>query len=187
MYIYIFFFNNLNTFSSPPIPSRSVSRPYQQTHVSLFLNIINGKFPPPTLTRMQNSMSWDFPILKRNSNANGGEIRWVRRYVALLTDLGGIGSENEAVGSTLDPCFLRSCVAGECDVDVAGCEYYPSVWYVSSAVSLMGGFARERREKNKEQKMKNEEWRGKWRGWEGIYCTAGALCKPPSKWGGMDR
>lgn len=76
---------------------------------------------------MQNGMSWDFPILKRNSNANGGEIRWVRRYVALLTDFGGIGSENEAVGSTLDPCFLRSCVAGECDVDVAGCEYYPSV------------------------------------------------------------
>lgn len=71
---------------------------------------------------MQNGMSWDFPILKRNSNADGGESRWVSRYVALLTDLGGISSENEAVGSTLDPCFLRSGVAGECDVDVAGSE-----------------------------------------------------------------
>lgn len=101
---------------------------------------------------MQNGMFWDFPILKRNSDANGGEIRWVRRYVALLTDFGGIGSENEAVGSTLDPCFLRSCVAGECDVDVAGCEYYPSVCYVSPAVSLMTGFGRgeEKREKTKE-------------------------------------
>lgn len=101
---------------------------------------------------MQNGMFWDFPILKRNSDANGGEIRWVRRYVAPLTDFGGIGSENEAVGSTLDPCFLRSCVAGECDVDVAGCEYYPSVCYVSPAVSLMAGFGRgeEKREKTKE-------------------------------------
>lgn len=24
-------------------------------------------------------------------------------------------------------------------------------------------------------------------GWESIYCTAGALCKPPSKCGGMDK
>lgn len=133
---------------------------------------------------MQNGMSWDFPILKRNSNANGGEIRWVRRYVALVTDFGGIGSENEAVGSTLDPCFLRSCVAGECDVDVAGCEYYPSVCCVSPAVSLMGDFARG---EEKEQSMKNKEWRGKCKGRGCIYCTAGALCKPPSKCGGMDR
>lgn len=80
---------------------------------------------------MQNGMVWDFPILERNSNANGGEIRWVLRYVALLTDLGGIDSENEAVGSALDPCFLRSCVAWECDVDVARCECYPSVCFVS--------------------------------------------------------
>lgn len=84
---------------------------------------------------MQNGMCWDFPILERNSNANGGSTRWVRRYVALLTDLGGIGSENEAIGSALDPCFLRGCVAGECDVDVAGRECYPSVCYVSPAVS----------------------------------------------------
>lgn len=85
-------------------------------------------------------MFWDFPILERNSKANGGETRWVRRYVALLTDLGGIGSENEAVGSALDPCFLRRSVARECDVDVAGCECYPSVsffWCVPQLVSLM--------------------------------------------------
>lgn len=37
--------------------------------------------------------------------------------------------------------------------------------------------------------MKNEEGRMKREaeGQKGIYCTAGALCKPPSKCGGMDR
>lgn len=50
--------------------------------------------------------------------------------MALLTDLGGISSENEAVRSTLDPCFLRGrLVAGECDVDVAASECYPPVCF----------------------------------------------------------
>lgn len=58
------------------------------------------------------------------------------------------------------------------------------LFVVSPAVSLMGDFARG---EEKEQSMKNKEWRGKCKGRGGIYCTAGALCKPPSKCGGMDR
>lgn len=87
---------------------------------------------------MQNRMCWDFPILERNGNTNGSDIGRISRDVALLTDLGGISSENEAIRSALDPCFLRACrrVAGECDVDVAGCECYPSGLF-SPAVSLV--------------------------------------------------
>lgn len=107
---------------------------------------------------MQNGMFWDFPILSRNSDANGGEIRRVRRYVAFLTDLGGIGSENEAICSTFDPCFLRSCVAGECDVDVAACEYYPSVLLCVPLLSALWLVLRaEKEKKNKAQRPKNEE------------------------------
>lgn len=62
---------------------------------------------------MQNRMFWNLAILERNSNTDGGEIRRILRDVALLTDVGGISSENEAVQSALDPCFWRVCrVAG---------------------------------------------------------------------------
>lgn len=132
MSIYTSFFSyHHNTPSPAPVPSFSsiLPHPHPPLQHSLSLQPINNIFLPSTLSTMQNGMFWNFPILERNGDTNGSDIRRISRYVALLADLGGISSENEAVRSTLDPCFLRGrLVAGKRDVNVAACECYPSVF-----------------------------------------------------------